>query len=313
MQRDIARRNRIKLELFVLFFLTITFGCNSQTVPKYWGIEPADSATLFAPDSIGLIYEPHSALEILPEENSLIWSVFWRQTRGFHQKIVQSTFQNDLCSSPEVATFSEEYSCGGPQYYADEKTLFYTSMKLIEGEIERISRVWKTQKSENGWSEAILLDAPFNKKNVSSQISVANNGNLYFGRRDTESGPHDLYFAEFVNGKYQPEVRLSGEINTGNLEADPWVDPEERFIIFSSMDREDTIGYIDLYISYRQDDGSWGSGVNLGPLVNSNYGERFASISLDGKILFFTRMEDVEGQDVNRFYWMKTDRIEAID
>jgi hypothetical protein len=43
----------------------------------------------------------------------------------------------------------------------------------------------------------------------------------------------------------------------------------------------------DLYISYRQQDGTWSKGYNLGPKVNTAAEELGPRISPDGKYLFF--------------------------
>jgi hypothetical protein len=115
---------------------------------------------------------------------------------------------------------------------------------------------------------------------------VARDGNLYFAGRLLNENEPRLYSSEYVNGVYESPQPLSGPISTESA-IDPYVDPDERFILYAVYLREDTFGLIDLYVSHRQPDGTWGAAVNLGERVNSDGFERFPSLSRDGKYLFF--------------------------
>ena len=51
--------------------------------------------------------------------------------------------------------------------------------------------------------------------------------------------------------------------------------------------RPDGFGAQDLSVSFRDEDGNWSEARNLGPNVNTESDERRASVSTDGKYLFF--------------------------
>jgi hypothetical protein len=292
--------------------LLLIASCTQPQAPSYWGLTPPDSAEVFPLEMLTQTFDPHAALEISPDGTKLAWSVFWPDTTGFHQKTVGSEFVDDQFSEPQVLLFSSEYSCGGPQYSADGNSMYFTSPQPVGDETESYTRVWMTQHTDQGWGDPVLVDAPFNRQELNSQISIAANGNLYFSRRAGEGINHDLFVSEYINGQFQPERPLPGTANTENLEADPWVDPQERFILFSSAGREDSHGRTDIYISHRQADGSWGDGINLGPVINGEPSDRFASMTHDGEALFFTRMLSIDGENTNKFYWIKTDAVEAF-
>ena len=58
-------------------------------------------------------------------------------------------------------------------------------------------------------------------------------------------------------------------------------------MIFAS-NRPGGFGVYDLYISYRQPDGSWGQATNLGPEINAlGTSTSWPQLSPDGKYLFF--------------------------
>ena len=59
----------------------------------------------------------------------------------------------------------------------------------------------------------------------------------------------NIYYWRFVNGKYCSAKKLGGTINTLQIEFMPFIDPDEKFLIFCSKRFG---GYVetDLYISF---------------------------------------------------------------
>ncbi|MCO7189390.1 MULTISPECIES: hypothetical protein [unclassified Pseudoalteromonas] len=114
--------------------------------------------------------------------------------------------------------------------------------------------------------------------------------------------------SEVVNGKRQPPVALGPEVNTGKYNAHPFIAPDDSYIIWDGQ-REEGYGDSDLYISFRQKDGSWGEAINLGAPVNTAGREASASVTPDGKYLFFNRdAESAEGD----IYWVDAQVIERL-
>ena len=74
---------------------------------------------------------------------------------------------------------------------------------------------------------------------------------------------------------------------------DVFVSPDESYLIHVSSGRPDGLGESDLYISFREPDGSWGSGVHLGDGINSPRADYCPVVSPDGKIFFFTQGDDL--------------------
>jgi hypothetical protein len=84
---------------------------------------------------------------------------------------------------------------------------------------------------------------------------------------------------------------------------------DESYLIWDS-EREGGFGGSDLYISYRQQDGSWGPAINMGDKVNSDKEDFYASVTPDGKYILFNRGIDDEGNiDV---YWVDAQIIESL-
>jgi dipeptidyl aminopeptidase/acylaminoacyl peptidase len=80
---------------------------------------------------------------------------------------------------------------------------------------------------------------------------------------------------------------LGDTINREYYEGNPFVAPDESFLLFKSS-QPGGYGNTGLYVSFRQKDNSWGESIKLGPKVNSPENELEPRLSPDGKYLFFT-------------------------
>ena len=58
-----------------------------------------------------------------------------------------------------------------------------------------------------------------------------------------------------------------------------------------------------MYVTFLQEDGTWGEAQNLGKEINTMHGH-MASISPDGKYLFFSADDDI--------WWVSLDGIEKL-
>ena len=96
----------------------------------------------------------------------------------------------------------------------------------------------------------------------------------------------DLYPSRLVNGKYQEPENLGDAINTTFDEYEPFIAPDESFLIFMAGGRPDGLGGFDLYISYYRN-GQWTKAKNLGAPINSTADELSPRITPDGKYFFW--------------------------
>jgi hypothetical protein len=89
--------------------------------------------------------------------------------------------------------------------------------------------------------------------------------------RDKNTGNVDIHCSHLVSGTCTSPENLGSTINTEYIEGDLCVSPDERFIIVSCWERPDNTGggESDLYISFRQSDGTWTKLINMGESVNT--------------------------------------------
>ncbi|MGB3586302.1 MAG: hypothetical protein WBA23_07180, partial [Tunicatimonas sp.] len=77
----------------------------------------------------------------------------------------------------------------------------------------------------------------------------------------------------------------------------------ESYLIFCS-ERPGSIGKGDLYISFKEEDGSWSQAKNMGSTINTKNYEFCPFVTKDGKYLFYSSNQDI--------YWVSADIIEQL-
>ena len=212
---------------------------------------------------------------------------------GDHQIHVSRRTQ-DGWSEPRLAPFSGVYADRGARFSVDGAVLFYSSNRPRSGQGEEALDhldIWLIQLLEDGWGPPRPLPAPLNTGANEIHPSVAIDGTVYFASdREGGLGRSDLYKATPGPTGYTVES-LGPTVNSERSEADVFVDPQQRFVIFARTDDPEGHGGDDLWVSVRQDVG-WSTPVNLGPEVNSAEYEYGPALSADGRTLYFTSHRD---------------------
>lgn len=158
------------------------------------------------------------------------------------------------------------------------------------------------ERTNSGWSEVKSLGAPFDDIPI-MRITASSKGTYYFDEA-TETGT--IRYSRLIDGKH--EKPLTVDIEMGDWNAHPYIAPDESYLIWDDQ-RESGYGDADLYISFRQQDGSWGAGINLGDQINTEFAEAYGSVSPDGKYFFFHRGF---GGDRGDIFWVDIQVIEAL-
>lgn len=209
-------------------------------------------------------------------------------------------------SVPELVPFWETMAQNGDFVISsDDKTMLY-QVRTDPGS-GPASQVWRVEITAEGWGERSALPAPVNSGDFESYASDASNGTIYFfSRRAGGKGRSDLYAAAAKAGGYAEPINLD-RLNTEYDEWDPFVAPDEGFLIFCST-KPEGFGRDDLYIAFRQADGTWGPAANMGPEVNSAGSENRPFITRDGKFFFFTSTRGGR----RAAYWVRAEYLERF-
>jgi hypothetical protein len=179
-----------------------------------------------------------------------------------------------------------------------------------EGKIMHLGKRYM-ERTETGWSELKELKAPFNDIPI-MRLSSSANGTYYFDSYYKEKPDFPIRFSRFVNGEHESPIALDKTIISGirNLNH-PFIAPDESYLLWDAV-REDGYGSSDIYISFKQKDGSWGNAINLGDKVNTKAWEASAFVSPDGKYLFFSRNIGSENYENVDIYWVDAQIIKNL-
>jgi Tol biopolymer transport system component len=200
-------------------------------------------------------------------------------------------------TEPRVAPFSGRWSDADPHISPDGAWIYWISNRPLPtdtGVVLKNGRddydVWFAERTAEGdWGAPRHLGAPVSSPDaVEWSPSVAANGNLYFGTiRGGGRGGNDIWVSRLVNGVYQSPENLGDSVNTRFGEYEPWVAPDESYLIISAQGRPDGLGGFDLYISFRRN-GVWQKALHLPAPINSEHGDFNQSVSPDGLYLYFS-------------------------
>lgn len=169
------------------------------------------------------------------------------------------------------------------------------------------------ERTAEGWSELKSLGPAFEKIGIMS-LGVSQKGTFVFDERGTRDGVSIIRFSRLIDGHREDPQPFPKEINTGKWNAHPFIAPDESYIMWNG-ERESGYGSSDLYISFRQKDGSWGEAINMGHKVNTEAEEGGPKITPDGKFLFFNRMVPrvgADGSSQSDIYWIDAQLIEDL-
>jgi hypothetical protein len=273
------------MKALALSLAAIAVAFSAQSHHPYASDKPMPDATLFAEgviNSAGDEYGPTFS----PDGNTLYFAK--RTDRRGAESIVVSRFEGGIWTTPEVTEFSGKGSDKEPYLTIDGRRLFFASTRSASDPKDRDFNLYVVEQTASGWSVPLDLGENVNTPEYENYPAVAAMGNLYFGSvRKGGIGKGDLYCSKFVDGKYQKAELLTGEINTLENEADPYIAPDESYIIFSG-DIPGNAGQGDLYVSFNQD-GKWSKPRSLGPKINTDDYEYTPLVSPDRKYLFFSR------------------------
>jgi len=182
-----------------------------------------------------------------------------------------------------------------------------TPLFSSDGNTMHLGKRYK-ERTEKGWSQVKSLGAPFDSLPI-MRLSASSKGTYYFDEfKQDFTG--DIRYSRLVNGRYEEPKLLGKEINSGKS-FHPFIASDESYLIFDS-EREGGYGDSDLYISYREKDGSWGKVINLGDKINTEGWEAVASVTADGKYLFFNRNMTPDNHENVDIFWVDAEFIEIL-
>jgi OOP family OmpA-OmpF porin len=194
---------------------------------------------------------------------------------------------------------NSEYAELNPLLSPDGKTLYFSRRNHPEntGGANDREDIWYSELDANGnWSLAKNMGPEFNNNDpnfINSIQSVTPDGRTAVMLLGNKYLP---------NGKMQAGVSIS--TNTGGAWSKPkplkiendynfnekanYFLSNTRNVLIMSVEREDSYGDRDLYVSFMKPDSSWTEPLNLGDVINTAAVESAPFLAADGKTLYFS-------------------------
>lgn len=300
----------------VIILLAVINSCNSQndntilSGPYLGQKPPAMKAELFDP-GIYPIDEFQYCSGFLNDGAVFVFTSLKPGGDRRQLPIYITQLKNGRWTEPEAAPFSEfrPYNFTiGPW----GKTLYFTSLKSPDktsGMSHEQSNIWIVSLQKNGWTEPVMLGSSINTEEYyETYPSAALNGTIYFmSDREGGCGMEDIYRSKKIAGSYGPSENLGPVINTEGRDQDPFIAPDESYLIIC-QEKPEGFGKYDLYITFMKEDGSWTEPVNMGPDINTAEYDFRPYVTPDGKYLFFTST----GESSGNIYWVDAGIIETM-
>jgi hypothetical protein len=208
-------------------------------------------------------------------------------------------------SSPTVASFSGRYSDMDPFVTKDDKHLYFSSIRPVNGQERKDLDIWVMERESDGWSKPENCGEQINSASDELYPSIDSHDNLYYASdRAGKDGGWDIYVSKCIISLVKSPWKLGPNINTKYWEFNPEISAAGDFLIFTSLNRPDSAGFGDLYFSELKNN-EWTSAKALPPGINTKDDEYHPTLSPDGRLLFIRRqpVNPTRGGDFYQIPW----------
>lgn len=154
-------------------------------------------------------------------------------------------------------------------------------------------------KYQNGWSAPVNITPQIESDGDQYISSISHDGRQLFLTRE-DAFNSDIYMSRYENDRWTKSLPLAGQdVNTKFWESHASLSKDGKELYFTS-NRKGGVGDMDIYVSRRQPDGTWGLPVNLGSPVNTPLNEDTPFITENDSLLYYSSQgnENMGGYDI---------------
>lgn len=175
----------------------------------------------------------------------------------------------------------------------DGKTLFFDRKDHPSNTGSMVNDdIWYVEQQSSGsWSNAVNMGSPLNNQGHNFLTAISPDGNT-----------------ALLGNVYESDGSMSSGLSVASRKAGGWAFPKKLVIrnyynnnkysefhmgaggktVVMTIQRNDSYGGKDLYVSFKNGDGTWSEPKNLGGTVNSAATEMSPFLAADGKTLYFS-------------------------
>lgn len=180
-----------------------------------------------------------------------------------------------------------------PVISADGSILYFVRKNHPENKGDRGSDdIWFTKLENNIWKPAQNIGSPLNNESHNGVISITTDKNTLFVAHQyhpdgtfNKQGLSSTSLQEDGTWSMPQPVLIQDFYNTNQFYG--YCFSSNRQYLIMTIEREDTHGSMDLYLSKLEEDGSYGIPQNMGVLINSTRDEFSPFLAADNQSLYF--------------------------
>lgn len=185
-----------------------------------------------------------------------------------------------------INTVASEYL---PSLTIEGNTIVFTR-RVTNNNVGINEDFFTSSKTNKEWSKAIPLPGELNTTSNEGAQNISIDGKILFfaaNYGNEGEGNFDIYMSYLNKNGWGPKINLGRTINTEYWETQPCLSPDKRSLYFTALDPAG-FGGSDIYVSYLQANGKWGTAQNMGAGINTNADESCPFIHADNQTLYFT-------------------------
>ncbi len=197
-----------------------------------------------------------------------------------------------------------------PLLSPDGRTLYFSRKNHPDniGGVTDGEDIWYSEMDSAGeWKEAVNIGRPLNNKSPNYICSVTPDGNsvvLLLGNQYHEKKPDKMSAGVSISTKegddWTPPFNLKIKNDYNYNEKSNYFLANSRQVLILSVERDDSYGARDLYVSFFKEDSTWTEPQNLGKSVNTAGDDGAPFLAADDKTLYYSTngLGGYGGQDI---------------
>lgn len=207
---------------------------------------------------------------------------------------VSDEMPSNITKTPLGKAINSKWRENAPVISSDGNTLYFT--REHPDNVGGASRqdVWVSSKMPDGeWGPAQNIGTPVNNPGDNAVLGISGNGKtLYLLNSYRPDGTMTEGFSKTHATKsgwsFPVNILIEDLYNDHQPKnTEMTISPTENVIVLS-VQRRDTYGSKDLYVSFKKADGSWSAPMNLGGTINTADYEGAPFLAADNRTLYFT-------------------------
>jgi len=206
-------------------------------------------------------------------------------------RVEEVTYEEEVAKAEHLGNVNSMFAERLPIISPDGNTLYF-AVKYHPKNIGEKNNddIWVSKKQPDGtWSRASNVGTTLNNAQHNFVVSVSPTGDrLYLGSDYQKKLKDGVSMAKLRGQQWaKPNTMNVKNHYNGNDFVCYHVNTDGN-VLLMSVEREDGLGDLDLYVSFKLDGNQWTEPVNLGPQVNSIGSESSVFIAADNRTIYFS-------------------------